>query len=72
MIDDTIVRDLQRIVNDRQITQRHRNVARRAVTILTDLQNGESYDPDKTDFRANFDTMKEREETQLRLLDVDL
>ena len=72
MIDDIIIRDLQRMVNDRQIPQRHRNVARRAVTILTDLQNGESYDPDKTDFRANYDTMQEREETQLRLLEVDL
>ena len=73
MIDDTITRDLMRIVNDRAVSQRHRNVVRRAVAILTQIEDGgETYDPDQTDFKANFDAMNEREEQRLKLLEVEL
>lgn len=72
MIDDSIIRDLQRIVNDRDVSHRHRNVASRAVAILTQIEGGEeAYDPDKTDFRANFESMEEREKLKLSILEVD-
>lgn len=46
IIDDIIVRDLNRIVNDRGVSQQHRNVARRAVAILLQMEGAESTDPD--------------------------
>jgi len=72
MIDDTITRDLMRIVNDRDVNQRHRNVVRRAVDVIAQLEGGEAYDPDKTDFKANFESMEEREEARLQLLEIEL
>ena len=68
MIDDTITRDLMRIVNDRGVSLRHRNVVRRAVDIIAQLEGGEAYDPDKTDFKANFESMEEREKMHLNML----
>lgn len=48
IIDDTIVRDLNRIVNDRGVSHHHRNVARRAVAIIIqmgELETGINTDP---------------------------
>ena len=69
MTDDILIRDLNRIVNDRTVSQAHRNVARRAVVALGNDED--SYDPDQTDFKANFDAMEEREKLQLSVLEVD-
>ncbi len=72
MLDDTILRDLHRIVNDRDVSQRNRNIARRAAEVITQLESGEeAYDPDKTDFKANHDYMEERENMTLSLLGLD-
>lgn len=66
MIDETIIRDLQRMVNDREVPQRHRNVARRAAEIFAKLASGdEAYDSEKTDFKANSEALKAREAQQL-------
>jgi len=74
MKDGTILRDLKRIINDRTVSQRHRNAVRRALVIITGLETGESEttDPDQTDYRANFIAMQKREEQQLKLLGDDI
>lgn len=44
--DDKLIRDLNRIVNDRDVLQMHRNVARRAVEVLLAMDNSdEATDP---------------------------
>ena len=36
-IDGTIIRDLNRIINDRNVISQHRNVASRAIKLLTEM-----------------------------------
>ena len=40
-LDGTIIRDLNRIVNDRNVSYQHRNVIRRAVTIFINMEEPE-------------------------------
>lgn len=70
--DDTIIRDLNRIVNDRGVSHQHRNVASRAMALFITMEEGEeSYDPDQTDYKANFESMEERENMTLSILGLD-
>ena len=69
MIDETLIRDLNRIVNDRNVSQHHRNVARRAVIALSQDGTEDAYDPDKTDFKANFAALEAREAQHLRFME---
>lgn len=46
IIDDTIIRDLNRIMNDRGVLQQHRNVARRAIAIINQMGEPEEVETD--------------------------
>lgn len=73
MQDESILRDLNRIINDRGVSQTHRNVVRRAIVVITQLESGEpAIDPDQTDYRANFEALKKREDQHLKLLGDDI
>ena len=67
--DETIIRDLNRIANDREVNHQHRNVALRAIKLLQMEESEES--PDQTDYKANFESMEERENMTLSILGLD-
>lgn len=72
--DETIIRDLRRIMNDRAVCHRHRNIARRAADIINRLMGDEApdLDADQTNFRENYDAIQAREKMQLDMQGVDL
>lgn len=70
--DETIERDLRRIMNDRDVNHRYRDVARRALDVINQLMGDEAPNPDQTDIEGNYEAMQTREELQLRMLGVDL
>jgi len=70
--DETILRELSRVVNDRSVSHRNRNVAQRALDVINQLMGDEAPNPDQTDIEGNYEAMQTREELQLRMLGVDL
>jgi hypothetical protein len=69
-LDDTILRDLNRIVNDRDVSQQHRNVASRAITLFTNIEGFE--EPEVTEPPADAATLREREDEYLKVMGIEL
>jgi hypothetical protein len=67
--DETIIRDLNRIANDREVNQQHRNVALRAIKLL---QPEEYEKPEVEVPPVDAATLREQEDEYLKIMGVEL
>lgn len=67
--DETIIRDLNRIANDREVNQQHRNVALRAIKLL---QPEEYVTPEVVVPPVDAATLREQEDEYLKIMGVEL
>ena len=67
--DETIIRDLNRIANDREVNHQHRNVAIRAIKLL---QPEEYVKPEVAETHVDAATLREQEDEYLKLMGIEL